>query len=106
MNIWQQFNLVNQSFLSNWRILLANAIVFYIHWAIKKSLAVFNLADFCNLPYRQNKFYTKFSSYTEYHVQQKTCYKDYSCSISGCSHNQLPSWEAVKYCCYKLVMKG
>jgi len=30
----------------------------------KKNLAVFNLADFCNFPNHQNKFYTKFSSYT------------------------------------------
>jgi len=29
----------------------------------KDNLAVFNLADFCNLPKCQNKFYTKFSSY-------------------------------------------
>jgi len=30
----------------------------------KENLAEFNLADFCNLPNRQNKFYAKFSSYT------------------------------------------
>ena len=37
---------------------------YYMHWAIKKEdLVVFNLADFRNLPNRQNKFYTKFSSY-------------------------------------------
>jgi len=29
----------------------------------KENLAVFNLADFRNLPNRQNKFYAKFSSY-------------------------------------------
>jgi len=44
--------------------ILANIIVFYMHWAIKKNLVVFNLVDFCNLPNHQNKFYTKFSSYT------------------------------------------
>jgi len=30
----------------------------------KDNLAEFNLADFCNSPNRQNKFYAKFSSYT------------------------------------------
>jgi len=30
----------------------------------KENLAVINLADFCNLPNRQNKFYAKFSYYT------------------------------------------
>jgi len=31
-----------------------------MHWAIKKeSLVVFNLADFCNSPNHQNKFYAK-----------------------------------------------
>jgi len=44
--------------------ILASTIVFYMHWAIKKNLAVFNLADFHNSPNRQNKFYTKFSSHT------------------------------------------
>jgi len=29
----------------------------------KGNLAVFNLADFCNSPNHQNKFYTKFLSY-------------------------------------------
>jgi len=29
----------------------------------KENLAVFNLADFCNSPNHQNKFYAKFSSY-------------------------------------------
>jgi len=36
------------------------SVVFYMHWVIKK---VFNLANFCNLPNHQNKFYAKFSSY-------------------------------------------
>jgi len=48
--------------------ILANAIVFNIHWAIKESLAVFNLVDFSNLPNHQNKFYAKFSSYMVYLV--------------------------------------
>ena len=43
--------------------ILVNAIVFYMHWAIKRNLAVFNLADFHNLS-NQNKFYAKFSPYT------------------------------------------
>jgi len=30
----------------------------------EENLVVFNLADFRNLPNYQNKFYTKFSSYT------------------------------------------
>jgi len=30
----------------------------------KENLAMFNLVDFCNSPNRQNKFRTKFSSYT------------------------------------------
>jgi len=50
MNIWQQFNLANQLFLSDWQILYWQTIVFYMHWAIKKNLAVFNLVDFRNLP--------------------------------------------------------
>jgi len=29
----------------------------------KENLVEFNLADFCNSPNRQNKFYAKFSSY-------------------------------------------
>jgi len=37
-----------------------------MHLAIKKNLVVFNLVDFCNSPNCQNKFYTKFSSYTVY----------------------------------------
>jgi len=48
--------------------LLANAIVFYMHCAIKKNLAVFNLVDFLNSPNHQNKFYAKFSSYTVHWV--------------------------------------
>jgi len=32
----------------------------------KENLAVFNLADFHDSPNRQNKFYTKFSSYMVY----------------------------------------
>jgi len=44
--------------------ILANATVFYMHWTIKDNLTVFNLADFHNLSNHQNKFYTKFSSYT------------------------------------------
>jgi len=35
---------------------------------LKKNLAEFNLVDFHNSPNRQNKFYTKFSSYTVYGV--------------------------------------
>ena len=67
MNIWQQFNLVNQSFLSNWRILYCecNCILHALDNK-KENLAAFNLADFHNLPNRQNKFYAKFSSYTVY----------------------------------------
>jgi len=34
----------------------------------KENLAAFNLADFCSLPNRQNKFYTRFSSYTVYWI--------------------------------------
>jgi len=56
MNIWQQFNLANQSFLSDWRYCILHALG-------KKILAVINLADFCNSPNHQNKFYAKFSSY-------------------------------------------
>jgi len=45
--------------------ILANAIVFLRALGNKKeNLVVFNLADFCNSPNRQNKFYAKFSSYT------------------------------------------
>ena len=33
----------------------------------KENLAVFNLVDFCNSPNRQNKFYTKFKSYTVFY---------------------------------------
>jgi len=61
MNIWQQFNLANQSFLSDWRILYWQML--HVLGNKKENLVVLNLADFCNLPNRQNKFYTKFSSY-------------------------------------------
>jgi len=66
--------------------LLANAIVFYMHWVIKKNLAEFNLADFRNLPNYQNKFYAKFLSYT---VSQKNLHirkKLYSSYIYGLYH--------------------
>jgi len=57
---------INHFIISEWLVdfILANAIVFYIHRAIKKNLSVFNLIDFHNSPNCQNKFYTKFSSYT------------------------------------------
>jgi len=64
MNIWWQFNLVNQSFLSDWQILYQQTLL-YLHALGNKieNLVAFNLADFCNSPNCQNKFYTKFSSY-------------------------------------------
>jgi len=67
--------------------ILANAIVFYMHWAIKKNLVVFNLVDFCNSPNRQNKFYTKFSSYTVYYILlfTKYTYIPVVIAVSGCS---------------------
>jgi len=70
MNIWQQFNLANQSFLSDWWILCWRMLL-YLH-ALgnkKENLVIFNLADFCNLPNCQNKFYAKFSSCTVGHVR-------------------------------------
>jgi len=67
MNIWRQFNLANQSFLSDWQILYWRTLL-YLHslGSKKENLAEFNLADFRNSPNRQNKFYAKFSSYTVY----------------------------------------
>jgi len=65
MNIWRQLNLANQYFLSDWRILYWQILLsFTCIEQQKMNLAVFNLADFHNSPNRQNKFYTKFSSYT------------------------------------------
>jgi len=59
-------NLIGESIYFEWLVdfILANAVVIYMHWTIKKNLVVFNLADFCNLPNCKNKFYAKFSSYT------------------------------------------
>jgi len=51
--------------------ILVNAIVFHMQWEIKKNLVVFNLVDFCNSPNCQNKFCTKFSSYTVCYVNLK-----------------------------------
>jgi len=65
MNIWWQFNLANQSFLSDWQILYWRTLLYLHALGNKKdNLAEFNLADFHNSPNRQNKFYAKFSSYT------------------------------------------
>jgi len=65
MNIWQQFNLANQSFLGDWQILYWRTLL-YLHALGNKieNLVAFNLVDFCNLPNCQNKFYAKFLSYT------------------------------------------
>jgi len=60
MNIWQQFNLANQSFLCDWWILYWRMLLYF---TCIESLAVFNLADFRNSPNCQNKFHAKFSSY-------------------------------------------
>jgi len=79
MNIWQQFNLVNQSFLSDWWILYWGIL----HALGNKKLAVFNLADFHNLPNHQNKFYAKFSSYT---VCYETIHNFYKAFISHLVH--------------------
>jgi len=51
MNIWWQFNLVNQSFLSDWQILYWQMLL-YLH-ALgnkKENLVLLNLADFQNSP--------------------------------------------------------
>jgi len=36
MNIWRQFNLANESFLSDWWILYWQTLLYLIHWVIKK----------------------------------------------------------------------
>jgi len=48
MNIWQQFNLANQSFLSDWRILYWQTLLYFIHALDNKkdNFMEFNLADF------------------------------------------------------------
>jgi len=56
MNIWLQFNLANHCFLSDWRIYIGER--YYILYALGNKKE-FNLADFCNFPYRQNKFSAK-----------------------------------------------
>jgi len=43
-NIRRQFNLVNQSFLSDWQILYWRMLLYFT--CIGKNLAVFNLVDF------------------------------------------------------------
>jgi len=68
MNIWQQFNLANQSFLSDWRILCWQTLLYFTCIGQKENLVVFNLEDFCNSPNCQSKFYVKFSSYMVGHV--------------------------------------
>jgi len=50
MNIWRQFNLANQSFLSDRWILHWQMLLYFT--GIEENLAVFNLADFCNSPNR------------------------------------------------------
>jgi len=83
MNIWQQFNLANQSFLSDWRILYWRTLL-YLHSLgnKKENLAEFNLVDFRNSPNRQNKFYVKFSSYTLCNIT----YTDVHMCIYTCTH--------------------
>jgi len=67
MNIWRQFNLVNYSFMSVWRILYWQTLLYFTCIGhLKKNLVAFNLVDFHNPPNRQNKFYAKFSSYMVY----------------------------------------
>jgi len=55
MNIWWQFNLVNQSFLRVWQIYIGEryCILHALHNK-EEILVVFNLADFHNSPNRQN----------------------------------------------------
>jgi len=87
MNIWWQFNLANQSFMSDWRILYWRMLL-YLH-ALgnkKENLAEFNLADFCNSPNHQNKFYAKFSSYTV------LSYTDFYLYVYMCMWNFEQSW--------------
>jgi len=69
MNIWQQFNLVYQSFLSDWCILYWQTLLYLHTLGNKKSFEVFNLVDFCNSPNQQNKFYAKFSSCTVFKLE-------------------------------------
>jgi len=82
MKIWRKFNLVNQSFLSEWWILYWRMLLYILH-ALgnkKENLVEFNLADFCNSPNRQNKFFAKFSSYMIY------------CSISDSHYPKVDSY--------------
>jgi len=69
MNIWRQFNLANQSFLSDYGGFYIGEWYCILHALDnkKENLAVFNLADFHNSPNRQNKFYAKFSFYSPYY---------------------------------------
>jgi len=68
MNIWWQFNLANQLFLGDWWILYWwSYCILHSLYNKKDNLAEFNLADFHNSSNHQNKFYTKFSSYTVFY---------------------------------------
>jgi len=63
--------------------ILTNTIVFYCIGKLKtENLAVFNLEDFHNSPTCQNKFHTKFSSYTVLWVK----------IISKCQNGPAEQW--------------
>jgi len=100
MNIWRQFNLANQSFLSDWRILYWRMLL-YLH-ALgnkKENLTEFNLADFHNSPNHQNKFYTKFLSYTVHMHRQvvklKMLLQFFSSPTKKSKNNKIEKWALI-----------
>jgi len=69
--------------------ILANAIVFYMNWAIKENLAVFNLVDFCSLLNLKNKFYAKFSCYTVYPLKALLVSSNFEMPNNSCFTHRL-----------------